>query len=68
MDKIHYRAALMVSGCLWGSNNAKVFKCLVWMTLGQRRQEKKLVLMYDVENDNCLDTFWKISLNSGILL
>jgi hypothetical protein len=50
LEQIHYRAALIVSGCIWGSNRTKVFKCLDWMTLEQRRVEKKLVLMYDIEN------------------
>jgi hypothetical protein len=51
LDQIHYRAALIVSGCIWGSNCSKVLNwCLDWMTLQQRRAVKKAVLMYDVEN------------------
>jgi hypothetical protein len=37
----------------WGTNHAKVLKCLGWMTLEKRRRETKTntVLMYDVENN-----------------
>jgi hypothetical protein len=36
LDQIHYRAALIVSGCIWGANTTKVLKCLGWMSLEQR--------------------------------
>ena len=52
LDQIHYHAALIVSGCIWGTSCEKTFKCLGWMTLEQRRREKKMVLMFDVENNN----------------
>jgi hypothetical protein len=46
LDQIHYRAALIVSGCIQGTACNKVFKCLDWMPLSQRRHEKKLLFMY----------------------
>jgi hypothetical protein len=56
LDQVHYRAALIVSGCMQGSNRTKVLKCLGWMSLGDRRREKKLKLMYDVEQE-CLPAY-----------
>ncbi len=50
LDQIHYRAALIVSGCLHGSNTNKVFNCLGWASLEQRRKEKQLLLVYEAEN------------------
>ena len=52
LDQVHYRAALLVSGCMRGTSAIKVLKCVDWATLDQRRSEKKLVLMYDVTNFN----------------
>lgn len=52
LDQIHYHAALIVSGCIWGTSCENTFKCLGWMTLEQRRRVKKMVLMFDVENNN----------------
>jgi hypothetical protein len=49
LDQIHY--ALIVSWCIWGTNTTKVLMCLGWMSLEQRRNEKKLMLMYDVESN-----------------
>ena len=50
LDQIHYRAALVVSGCLHGTNSQKVLKCLGWASLEQRRKEKQLLLIYEAEN------------------
>lgn len=55
LDQVHYRAALIVSGCIKGTSRVKVFRCLDWMSLEERRNEKKLVLMFDVENDSVPD-------------
>ncbi len=52
LEQVHYHGALTVSGCIWGTSREKTLKCLGWMTLEQRRHEKKLVLMFDVENHN----------------
>ncbi len=51
LDRIHYRAALLVSGCIHGSNSNKVLKCLAWLDLNKRRNEKKACLMFDNENN-----------------
>jgi hypothetical protein len=47
----HYRGALFVSGCLHGSNANEVLKCLGWMSLADRRNEKLLILMSDNEHN-----------------
>jgi hypothetical protein len=52
LEQVQYRAALIVSGCIKGTNNQKVLKCLDWMKLEKRRDEKKLVLMFDVTHSN----------------
>lgn len=51
LDQVHYRAGLIVSGCVQGTNHQKVFNCLGWSTLGQRRTVKKLTLIFDVEHN-----------------
>jgi hypothetical protein len=40
LDKIHYRAALIVSGAIHGSSCQKVLACLGWMSLANHRREK----------------------------
>ena len=45
LDKVHYRAALIVSGCIHGTNTNKLFKTLGWRALGNRRDEKLALLM-----------------------
>jgi hypothetical protein len=52
LEQVQYRAALIVSGCIKGTNNQNVLKCLDWMKLEKRRDEKKLVLMFDVTHSN----------------
>jgi hypothetical protein len=49
LDRFHYRAALITSGCTHGSNTSNVLNCLGWMTLSDRRKEKLITLMYDNE-------------------
>jgi hypothetical protein len=51
-DRIHYSAALIVSGCIAGSNSNKVLNCLQWSTLELRRTERRMVLMYDLKHNN----------------
>jgi hypothetical protein len=51
LDRIHYRAAVLVSGCVHGSNSHKVLKCLDWPTLADRRELKRLSLMYEVTHN-----------------
>ena len=47
LDRIHYRGALIVSGCLHGTNSNKVLNSL---GLSSRRDERLLTLMYDNVN------------------
>ena len=49
LDKTHYRAALIVSGTLHGTNTLKVFDTLGWKTLRQRRNEKLAIFMQKVK-------------------
>ena len=51
LDRIHYHAALTVSGCMVGTSETKVLKCIGWLSLAVRRKEKKLLLMHDLENN-----------------
>ena len=51
LDKIHYRGALYVSGCLHGTNMSKVLKHLNWNTLSERREQKLLQLVCSNENN-----------------
>lgn len=48
LEQIHYRAALIASGCSRGTSRCKVYRCLGWMSLAERRKEKKCIFMYDV--------------------
>jgi hypothetical protein len=43
LDRMHYRDALVVSGCIHGSNISKVFTCLGWLSLADRRREEKKI-------------------------
>ncbi len=52
LDQVYYRAALLVSGCIHGSNKFKVFKSLGWRTLDDRRKEKMSILMFDYSSLN----------------
>ena len=52
LEQIHYRAALVVSGCSLGTSKCKVYRCLGWMSLSERRKEKKCIFMYDVISHN----------------
>ena len=47
LDRVYYRAGLTVSGCIHGSNTQKVIKCLGWMSLANRRNEKLSLLVFD---------------------
>jgi hypothetical protein len=50
--QIHYRAAIIISGCTHGTSAQKVIRSLDWMTLGARRREKRMVLMYDIQHNS----------------
>ena len=50
LDQTQYKAALLVSGCLHGSNREKVFTILNWKTLTERRCERIKIFMSRVEN------------------
>ncbi len=46
LDKLHYRAALLVSGCIQGSNSIKVLRILNWQSLESRRSERQQIYMF----------------------
>ncbi len=46
LDKLHYRAALLISGCIQGSNSAKVLRILNWQSLESRRTECQKIYMF----------------------
>ena len=48
LERIHYNAALMVSGCIHGSSKKKVLNSLNWQTLSSRRKERQSVYMFKV--------------------
>jgi len=50
IERIHYRAALAVSGCIQGSSTVKVLNILNWKTLSQRRDERLKIFMFKVSN------------------
>ena len=50
LDKLHYRAALTVSGCIQGTNAHKLLKTLNWKSLSERRIEKKSILMHRIQH------------------
>jgi hypothetical protein len=51
LDKKHYRASLLVSGCIHGTSACKILHHLGWMSLQDRRNEKKAMLAYDFHNN-----------------
>ena len=48
LERLHYNAALLVSGCIHGSNTVKVLNILNWQTLASRRLERQRAFMYKV--------------------
>lgn len=62
IDRVYYRASLLVSGCMFGTSKAKVLKCLGWMTLEDRRNEKMSLMIYDSLN-NELPAYLQQSIN-----
>jgi hypothetical protein len=56
LDKLHYRAALTVSGCIQGTNTQKVLRCLDCMSLEDRRKEKKMFLCMIIPRILCHHT------------
>ena len=63
LDRVQYRAALLVSGCIHGTNKVKVLKCLGWMSLSDRRKERLSLLIHD-SNSNALPSYLQQSINS----
>ncbi len=51
LERIHYNAALSVSGCIHGSNTRKVLSILNWQTLECRRQERIKIYMFKIHNN-----------------
>lgn len=50
LERIHYNAALIVSGCMHGSSKSKVLSILNWQCLADRRNERLDTYMYKVTN------------------
>ncbi len=50
LDRLHYHAALSVSGCIHGSNTEKTLCALQWKSLATRRFERLNVYMFKVIN------------------
>ena len=48
LEQLHYSAALIVSGCIRGSNRNKVLNVLNWQTLESRRLERINLYMYKI--------------------
>jgi len=48
LERIHYQAAILVSGCIHGSNTQKVLSSLNWQTLSSRRNERLKSYMFKV--------------------
>ena len=53
IDSLHYRAAILVSGALTGSNGHSVLRILNWNTLESRRLSHIAILMYKVKRNVC---------------
>ncbi|CAH1798195.1 unnamed protein product, partial [Owenia fusiformis] len=52
LDKLHYQAGVICAGVLHGSDTSKVFQCLNWKTLSQRRNEKNVRIMFKINKRN----------------
>ena len=50
LERTHYRAALIVSGCIHGSDTLKVLSILNWRTLSAKRKARLEVFAYKVNN------------------
>ncbi len=56
LERTHYRAALIVSGCIQGSNTSKVLSILNWRTLSAKRKARLEIFAYKV-NNNLVPTY-----------
>ncbi len=48
LDQVHYNAAILVSGCIHGSNTDKVLSLLNWQSSKSRRLERQKIYMFKV--------------------
>jgi len=51
LDRVQYRAALLVCCCIHGSNRLKVLSILNWKSLSERRNERLLIYMFKVNKN-----------------
>lgn len=49
LDRVHYRAALIVAGTIQGTSATKLFKTLGWKSLKSRRKDRKAIFMHKVK-------------------
>ena len=45
VDKVQYKAALVVSGCLLGTSQQKIYNELAWESLSDRRWYRRLLIL-----------------------
>ena len=51
IERVQYKAALIVPGCWQGSSREKLYDELGWESLSNRRWARRLVIFYKIHND-----------------
>ena len=51
IERVQYKAALIVSGCWQGTSREKLYDELGWESLSNRRWARRLVIFYKIHND-----------------
>ena len=52
VEKVQYKAALLVSGAWKGSNRTKLYEELGWESLSDRRRIRRILQLYKIANNN----------------
>ena len=50
IERVQYKAALIVSGCWQGTSRTKLYDELGWESLSDRRWVRRLTLFYKIQN------------------
>ena len=50
IERVQYKAALIVSGCWQGTSRERLYKELGWESLSDRRWARRLTILYTINN------------------
>ena len=50
IEQVQYKAALLVSGCWYGTNREKLYDALGWESLSESRWSRRMTMFYKMLN------------------